>query len=170
MGTRAYICSDGTQIVGDVEIGVDTVVYPRTLLEGGVQIGERCLLEERCNIVESRIGHSNTVSCGSTLKNSTLGSFNAIGPKCRISDCQIGSLCSIAAGVVMDKAVLADNTCVYLLPGVDAGRTNWASVVLPPDQLRSQYQLNELKRKTITDPQNPCFVGKHFALRAATDR
>lgn len=168
-GGRVYLCEEGTNIVGNTEIGVDTVIYPRTSLGGGVRLGERCLVEERCVIIESSIGHSNTISCGSSIRNTTIGAFNSIGPQCRISDSQIGNLCSIGAGVILEKAILCDNTSVYLVAGRDggdAGRTNWASTVLPPELLKTKFQQSDALRKAVTNPQNSCFVGKHYSLRA----
>lgn len=176
--SRVYLC-EGTTIVGTCEIGVESVVYPRVCIEcsssadADVSLGERNVVEERTTIRDSTIQHSNTISVGCTIINSSIGSFNTIAPHCQLINSQIGNLCSISSGVKLENAVLGDNTVVYLLPSPGepgGGRVrerwhNWASRVLPAEQLRIKFQQAEAYHRTLTDKDSSYFVGKHFALK-----
>ncbi len=73
-------------IDGEVEIGIDTVIYPNTSLQGSTRIGESCSLGPQCTIRDSVIGDRCIVQSSvieeSTLENEIeLGPFNHIRPR-----------------------------------------------------------------------------------------
>ena len=45
-----------TYIEPDVEIGIDTVIWPNTYLQGATQIGESCTIGPNCSIHDTKIG------------------------------------------------------------------------------------------------------------------
>ena len=115
------------QIIGDVEIGEESSVWPMSVVRGDV------------NIV--RIGHSSNIQDGSILHVSHAGEFNpkgaalivgdhvTVGHKVLLHGCTIGNHCLIGMGsIVMDDVVVEDQVMI------GAG-----SVVPPNKQLQSGY-------------------------------
>jgi len=45
---------DSTYIDEDVEIGIDTVVYPSTIIEGKTKIGEDCIIGPGSRLVNAK--------------------------------------------------------------------------------------------------------------------
>lgn len=158
------IC-DETKIEGEVEIGVDTIVLPQVILHASspdnkVNIGERNIIEERVEVLDSSIGHANLIEAFSTISGSTIGNFNSISPKCTITNCKIGNCCIIGAGVVLNGVTIADNTSVYRCgPNTD----DWTS---SPADITAKYQYHEALRLSLSTPTSPQYVPKNFKMRS----
>ena len=56
----------GVKEFSDMNIGAGTVIYPCTVLEGNVKIGEDCIIGQNTRIVDSTIGRTAAVMLGST--------------------------------------------------------------------------------------------------------
>jgi bifunctional UDP-N-acetylglucosamine pyrophosphorylase / glucosamine-1-phosphate N-acetyltransferase len=69
-----------TYIDADVRIGKDTVIYPNTFLTGRTEIGEGCVIESGCQIVDSIIGSQVTIKWASVVSGSTVRERATIGP------------------------------------------------------------------------------------------
>ena len=75
-----------TFIDGEVEIGIDTVIYPNTSLQGTSRIGESCRLGPHCTIRDTVMGDRCVVQ-SSVIEESTLedevelGPFNHLRPR-----------------------------------------------------------------------------------------
>ena len=67
-----------------VKIGKDTVIYPNTFLEGSVEIGERCVIEEGCKIINTIIGNDSVIKSNSVIESSKIGEKVSIGPFARL--------------------------------------------------------------------------------------
>lgn len=159
----AYIC-DKTCILGNCVVGVDSVLL-HTTLHGeddgaAVSIGERNIIEMKCIIKNSTIKHSNIISIGSSLINCTIGSFNSIGPRCKLENCQIGDLCVLSPGLVLNNAVVPNNTSIIL----DSSE-EWKCTTLSPELMKSNYDASDMYKKLMTEKESPQYVGRHFALR-----
>ena len=66
-------------IEADVEIGMDTVIYPGVILTGKTRIGEGCLVGHNSRIQDSRIDDFVTIQ-SSTIIESTVGEKTSVGP------------------------------------------------------------------------------------------
>src|SRR3990172_9120445 len=67
-----------------VKIGRDTTIYPNVFLEGDTNIGERCIIEEGCKIIDSSIGDSSVIKSNSVIESSQIGQNVSIGPFARL--------------------------------------------------------------------------------------
>jgi len=76
---------DSTYIDEDVEIGIDTVVYPSTIIEGKTKIGEDCIIGPGSRLVNAQISDrvevKNSVVLESSIDNDTkVGPFAYVRP------------------------------------------------------------------------------------------
>jgi bifunctional UDP-N-acetylglucosamine pyrophosphorylase/glucosamine-1-phosphate N-acetyltransferase len=70
---------DSTIIYPDVEIGVDTVIEPFTILAGATRVGTRCRIGPNSRITDTTIGDDTKILCSMTDA-ATIGSEVKIGP------------------------------------------------------------------------------------------
>lgn len=68
-----------TYIETDVSIGIDTVIYPGTILRGNTVIGEECKIGPNTEIIDSYVGN-NSVIKQSVVSSSKVGNDVQIGP------------------------------------------------------------------------------------------
>ena len=69
-----------TYIDQTVEIGRETVIYPNCFLMGKTFLGESCVIEPGCKIVDTRVGNSVTVKVSSVISESVIADQVEIGP------------------------------------------------------------------------------------------
>lgn len=101
-----------TYIGLEVEIGMDTIIYPGTILEGKTIIGENCILRSNSRITNSVIGNEVTVD-NSVIVDSKIGDNTTVGPFAYIRpDSTIGSHVKIGDFVEIKKSIIGDNTKV----------------------------------------------------------
>lgn len=99
-----------TYIDAEVEIGMDTVVYPGTILEGRTVIGRDCILGPNSRIVSSEVGNGSEVN-NSAMTKSTVGENTHIGPFAYIRpDSSIGNKVKIGDFVEIKKSRIDDGT------------------------------------------------------------
>ena len=131
--------SEAAYIVGDVEIGEHTCIWPGAVVRGDlgkITIGDNVVIEDNCvvhagaptlpptcnvsignNVV---FGHG-AISNGRKIGNNVLISIGAI----ILHDVEIGDGSIIAAGcVVKEKAVIPPKSFVVGVPGVKIGRAH----------------------------------------------
>ncbi len=93
----------------DVEIGMDTVIYPGTILEGATKIGEDCVIGPHTRLTNSVAGNNTSitnsvVTDSSVGDNTTIGPFAYIRPESRIGDkVKIGDFVEIKKSVVGNR-------------------------------------------------------------------
>lgn len=68
-----------TFIDNDIHIGIDTIIYPSTILEGKTIIGEDCVIGPNSRIVSSQIGDATNIN-NSIVLESSVGSSTKVGP------------------------------------------------------------------------------------------
>ena len=78
-------------IDSDVEIGMDTVIYPFTIIEGKTVIGENCVIGPSSRIVNSVVGDGSTVANSILLeaktgKEANIGPFAYLRPNAVLAD------------------------------------------------------------------------------------
>ena len=114
-------------VIGDVEIGADSSVWPMTVIRGDVnsiRIGESSNIQDGCVLHVSHASEYNPE--GSPLR---IGDHVTVGHKALLHACRIGNDCLIGMGaIVMDDTVVEDQVIV------GAG-----SVVPPRKVLKSGY-------------------------------
>jgi bifunctional UDP-N-acetylglucosamine pyrophosphorylase/glucosamine-1-phosphate N-acetyltransferase len=103
---------NSTFIDADVKIGIDTVVYPGTIIEGNSIIGDDCIIGPNSRIVESRIGNEVEIQ-SSVVLNSEINEKTKVGPFAYIRpDSQIGKNVKIGDFVEIKKSYIGDGTKV----------------------------------------------------------
>lgn len=126
IASSCYI-DDNADVIGDVEIGENSSVWPMTVIRGDV------------NFI--RIGHNSNIQDGSVLHVSHAGEYNpagaalhignyvTVGHKVILHACTIGNDCLIGMGsIIMDDATVEDQVMV------GAG-----TLVPPGKQLKTGY-------------------------------
>jgi len=64
----------------DVEIGKDTVIYPNCYLLGKTSLGEGCVVEPGCKLMDARVGNFATLKAFSVITESVLEDRVTVGP------------------------------------------------------------------------------------------
>ena len=108
--------SEAAYVVGDVELGDGSSVWPGVVLWGdfaSISIGADTVVEDNCvvhtgeplRIGENNIiGHSVVVHCKSIGSNCLIGNHSVL-----LDSAEIGDLCLVAAGsLVLGRTVVAD--------------------------------------------------------------
>ena len=99
-----------TYIADTVTIGMDTVIYPQTLLEGHTVIGENCQIGPCTRLTDMTVGDETTMQF-TTAMESTVGSFTKVGPYAYIRpNCHIGNHIKVGDFVEVKKYVIGDGT------------------------------------------------------------
>jgi len=107
-----------TYIDDDVKIGIDTVIYPGTIIENGTAIGEDCLIGPNSRISGSMVGRSveivNSVVMQSSIDDGThIGPFAYLRPGSRIGmEVKIGDFVEIKNSSIGDKSKVSHLTYV----------------------------------------------------------
>ncbi len=123
--------SEAAYVVGDVEIGEESSVWPGAVVRGdlrSIKIGRNVSIEDNCVIhagppsaftgdltIGDRviIGHGSMLHCHSVGDNVLVGMNATI-----LQDAQIGNDCVIGAGCVVGQgAIIPDNSLVVGVPG-----------------------------------------------------
>lgn len=74
-----------TYIDSGVKIGIDTVIYPNTIVEGKTEIGIKCMIGPNTQIINSKIADETEV-ISSHIADSQIGNKVKIGPFARIRE------------------------------------------------------------------------------------
>lgn len=131
----SVVCSEHTQIIGEVSIGSKTIVHPTAIIHaknGPIMIGECNLIEERAMIVNNStqpmmIGSYNVFEVGCQSEAPAVGDSNVleykcyVGPKTFVSrGCVIGSKCSVNTDEVLPvNTVIYGSSCKRRIQGSD---------------------------------------------------
>lgn len=101
-----------TYVDSDAVIGMDTTLYPGTIIEGRVVIGEDCVIGPNSRIVDSKIGNGVEIQSSVVLK-STVNDCSKVGPFAYIRpDSEIGKNVKIGDFVEIKKSKIGDKTKV----------------------------------------------------------
>jgi bifunctional UDP-N-acetylglucosamine pyrophosphorylase/glucosamine-1-phosphate N-acetyltransferase len=99
-----------TYIETDVEIGMDTIIYPYTFLQGKTIIGKGCEIGPACTIKDSQLGEKNIVK-NSIILESILGSQCDIGPFSYLRPgCKLGDQIKVGDFVELKKTSVKDGS------------------------------------------------------------
>ena len=103
---------NSTYIGLEVEIGMDTIIYPGTILEGKTVIGEDCVIYQNSRLSNAIIGNGVKVE-NSVILDSKVGDNTSVGPFAYIRpESAIGNNVKIGDFVEIKKSVIGNNTKV----------------------------------------------------------
>lgn len=106
------IDQNSTYIDEEVIIGIDTIIYPGTILEGKTVIGEECVIGPNSRLVGSQTGNKVEVN-NSVVLESSVGDNTHVGPFAFIRPgSTIGKEVKIGDFVEVKKSVIGDKTKV----------------------------------------------------------
>ena len=122
--------SEAAYLVGDVEIGEGTSVWPGAVIRADfarIKIGRNNLIEDNCVIhtgVPIEIGDNNTIGHGVVIHSLRIGNNNLIGMNATVlDDVEIGDHCIIGAGCVVTVGMkIADYSFVVGVPAEIKGQ------------------------------------------------
>lgn len=101
---------ESTYIGRDIEIGIDTVIYPGSMIECGTKIGQDCVIGPNTRINASVIKDGVTAQYSTILK-SEVGNHTNVGPYAYIRpNSKIGAHCKIGDFVEVKNSVIDDNS------------------------------------------------------------
>ena len=101
-----------TYIDKEVKIGIDTIIYPGTILEGNTVIGEDCIIGPNSRIVSCKIGNKVEVNNSIAIE-SSVGDDTHIGPFAYLRPgSNIGKEVKIGDFVEVKKSTVGDFTKV----------------------------------------------------------
>ena len=117
--------SEAAYVVGDVEIGEGSGVFPGAVIRGdfaSIRIGKNTMVEDNCVVhsgVPVEIGDNNTIGHGVVVHCIRIGNNNLIGNNATLLDnAEIGSFCIIGAGCLVSQGMkVPDYSMVVGVPG-----------------------------------------------------
>ncbi|PKM95271.1 MAG: bifunctional UDP-N-acetylglucosamine diphosphorylase/glucosamine-1-phosphate N-acetyltransferase GlmU [Firmicutes bacterium HGW-Firmicutes-1] len=96
----------------DVVIGMDTVIYPNSFLEGKTSIGVNCTIGPNAKLISSVVNDYSTIDQSTVIK-SSIGEHTNVGPYAYVRpDCTIGDHVKIGDFVEIKNAMIGNNTKV----------------------------------------------------------
>jgi carbonic anhydrase/acetyltransferase-like protein (isoleucine patch superfamily) len=128
IAASAYV-SEAAYIVGDVEIGEDSNIWPGAIIRGDtgkVVIGKSTAIEDNCIIhsgmpsdPDTFIGDMTNIGHGAVIHGKRIGNNVLVGINAVVlHDSEIGNLCLIGAGCVVGEGMkVPDNSFVVGVPG-----------------------------------------------------
>jgi bifunctional UDP-N-acetylglucosamine pyrophosphorylase/glucosamine-1-phosphate N-acetyltransferase len=153
---------NATMIERDVKIGVDTIVYPGSMLKGQTVIGEECVIGPNADITDTQLGNQVSVK-HSTLIESTVDDFTKVGPYAYLrphshigKDVKIGDFVEVKNSRIEDGAKISHLT--YVGDGVVGKRSNIGCGVV--------FVNYDGKNKHLTEVGEDAFVGCNVNLIA----
>ncbi len=109
---RAHV-DETALVVGDVEIGADSSIWPMSVVRGDVnyiRIGERTNIQDGCVLHVTHAGDQSPVPEGSPL---IVGSDVTVGHRAVLHACTIEDRCLIGIGaIVMDNAIVRSGAMI----------------------------------------------------------
>jgi len=149
-----------TYIDADVSIGMDTVIYPGSIIEGQTEIGEDCIIGPSSRIVGSKISKGVEVK-NSVVLESSIEEDTSIGPFAYIRPGSvIGKKVKIVDFVEIKKSVIGDRTKISHLTYVGDAEVG-TNVNLGCGVVVVNY---DGKKKNKTKIGDNCFVGCNVNL------
>lgn len=152
-----------TFIHPDVQIGIDTTIYPNVYLEGKTKIGSNCIIYPNSRIVDTIIADnvivkdSTVIESSEILEHSTIGPFAHIRPQSRIGpSSKIGNFVEIKKSI-LGKGVKASH--LSYLGDAEIGN----NVNIGAGAITCNYD-GKMKHKTIIE--DDVFIGSDTQLVA----
>lgn len=157
-----FIDPTNTYVDAGVTIGMDTVVYPGTHLQGNTVIGEDCKIGPDVKILNSRIDDEVEISY-STILDSSVGSYTKVGPYAYLRpNSKIGKNVKVGDFVEVKNSTIDDNSKVSHLSYIGDGHVG-KNVNIGCGVVFVNYNGKEKNTTTVMDN---AFVGCNVNLIA----
>ena len=122
--------SEAAIIIGDVEIGENSGVWPGTVIRGDfapIRIGNQTIIEDNCVVHcgdPMEIGDNVTIGHGVVVHGRIIGNNNLVGSSATLLDhSEIGNFCVIGAGCVVSPGMkIPDRSLVFGVPAKVTGQ------------------------------------------------
>jgi carbonic anhydrase/acetyltransferase-like protein (isoleucine patch superfamily) len=135
---KSALISEAACIIGDVEIGEDSSVWPGAVIRGDfgkITIGKNTAIEDNCVIHtgsphserrDATIGDEVHIGHGAVVNGHKIGNNVLIGMNATIlHEAEIGNFCIIGAGCLVGEGMkIPDNSFVVGVPGKIKGRVS----------------------------------------------
>jgi len=106
-----FIDPSASTVHPSVSIGMDTIIYPNTYLEGNTSIGRDCVIHPGSRICDSTIGNNVSVKDSTLIENSIVRNGSIIGPFAHLRlNSRIGRNVKIGNFVEIKKSAIGDGT------------------------------------------------------------
>jgi len=133
--------SEAAYVVGDVEIGENSSVWPGAVIRGdfaSIRIGRNTMIEDNSVVhtgVDMEIGDNVTLGHSVVMHGVKIGHNTLIGNNATIlDDAEIGSFCIVGAGCLVSQGMkVPDNSFVVGVPGKIKGQ-------VPPERWQQRRQ------------------------------
>ncbi len=154
IAASAFI-SEAAYIVGDVEIGEHSSVWPGAVIRGDtgrVVIGKYTAIEDNCVVhsgipgrADTFIGDMVNVGHGAVIHGRKIGHNVLVGINAIIlHDAEIGNFCLIGAGCLVNEAmIIPDNSFVVGVPGKIKGKVSEEQMLWLRDVPREYAELGK---------------------------
>ena len=110
MSGVTIINSDNTYIDDEVKIGMDTIIYPGTILQGNCSIGKNCIIGPNSRLINSNVGNNVEIN-NSVVIESIIDEKSKIGPFAYLRPgSKIGKNVKIGDFVEVKNSLIGDNT------------------------------------------------------------
>ena len=121
--------SETAYIIGDVEIGKNSSVWPGAVVRGdygSIKIGKNTSIEDNCVIHLGTIGDNVIVGHGAVIEAKKIGNNTLIGNNATIlSEAEIGNFCIIGANCLVTQGMkIQDKSFVAGVPGKIKGKSS----------------------------------------------
>ena len=122
---KSAFISEDAYIIGDVEIGENSGVWPGAVIRGDfakIRIGNNTMIEDNCVVhsgVPMKIGDNVIIGHGVIVHGIKIGNNNLIGSNATLLDNSVvGNFCIIGANCLVSQGmVIPDNSMVVGVPG-----------------------------------------------------
>ncbi len=135
---KSALVSEAAHIIGDVEIGENSSVWPGAVIRGDfgkITIGKNTAIEDNCvihsgsphsDIKDVTIGNDVHLGHGAVINCRKIGNNVLIGMNATIlHEVEIGNFCIIGAGCLVSEGMkIPDNSLVVGVPGKIKGRVS----------------------------------------------
>ena len=147
--------SEAAYVVGDVEIGENSSVWPGTVIRGDhapIVIGQNTQIEDNCTVHSGmpltigdnvHIGHNVVVHC------SRIGNTTLIGNHATISEyAEVGDFCVVAAGALVTPGMkIPDRTFVVGVPAKVKGEVSEDRIAITKQSVDIYVKMSKAYKK-----------------------
>ena len=159
----SFVDMNTVYIDPDVEIDIDTIIYPNVIIEGRSTIGKGCVIYPNTRIVDSTVGNWVTIKDSTIIESSIIKDAASVGPFAHLRpDSVIGASAKIGNFVEIKKSVIGNGAKASHLSYLGDAEIG-ANVNIGAGTITCNYD-GVNKSKTIIE--EGCFIGSDTQLVA----
>jgi carbonic anhydrase/acetyltransferase-like protein (isoleucine patch superfamily) len=146
---RTAFVSESAYVIGDVEIGENSSVWPGAVIRGdfgSIRIGDNSQIEDNCVVHTGSplvIGDSVHIGHGAVIHCSRIGNNVLIGSNATLlDDAEIGDSCIVAANCLVSRGMkVLDSSFVAGIPAKVKGKTTASQTASVEEGVRAYVEL-----------------------------